>query len=200
MKIVINNALQECVDAINFVLKSDEIKTNIAKSAEILINSIKNEKNVYACGNGGSMAEAIHFAEEMTGRFRKDRPALPGIAISDAGHISCTANDMGYQSIFSRFIEGNAKTGDILVCISTSGESSNVISAAIEASKKHMRIISITGKKTCTLAKYSDICISADFGKNADRIQELHVKIVHILIELIERELFPANYEKQIDK
>ena len=196
MKLAIDNALQESLDSLNSVMQSDEIKNSIAKSAEILVKTIKNEKNIFACGNGGSMAEAIHFAEEMTGRFRQERPALPGIAISDAGHMSCIANDMGYQHVFSRFIEGNAKSGDVLLCISTSGESCNIINAAIEASKKNINVIAITGKGSSTLSQCSDICISTEFGENADRIQELHTKIIHILVELIERELFPENYSR----
>lgn len=194
MKSPIDRALTEMQGALNTIIESDEIKTNVLEAAELVTNSIRKGKNIFTCGNGGSMADAIHFAEEMTGRFRKDRPALPGIAISDAGHLTCTGNDFGYTKIFSRFIEGNAKKGDIVICISTSGESINVINAAISALGMGAHVISLTGKNAGQLAYHSDICIETPYGNNADRVQELHIKVIHIIIELVERNLFPNNY------
>ena len=135
------------------------------------------------------MCDAMHFAEELSGRFRDDRPALPAIAISDASHLTCAANDYGFDSIFSRFIEGIGFNGDVLFAISTSGNSLNVVKAALKAKEKKMKVIALTGKDGGKLADIADVEIRAPFSKYSDRTQEIHIKIIHSLINYIEKNI-----------
>ena len=133
------------------------------------------------------MCDAMHFAEELTGRFKNDRPALPAISISDPAHISCVANDYGYDYVFSRYIEGLGAEGDVLLAISTSGNSPNVIKAAEAALEKGLKIVALTGKTGGLLAKLADVEIRVEGAKYSDRIQEIHIKVIHILVEQIEK-------------
>ncbi len=166
----------------------------IKSGAELLIKSLRNGNALYSCGNGGSMSDAMHFAEELTGRYRQNRAGLAATAISDAGHISCVANDFGYEHIFSRYLQARARPGDCVLAISTSGRSKNVILAAEYAREAGVHVVSLTGEPGSVLGKLATVDISAGAAKFADRIQEVHIKIIHILIELIEREFFPENY------
>ena len=153
----------------------------------MLINSIKSGNKIISCGNGGSMADAIHFAEELTGRFRAHRKPIPAIAISDPGYISCVSNDYGYENIFSRFVEAFGKKGDILFAISTSGNSENVLKAVEFAQNNGIKVIALTGKDGGKLGGMADVEIRVPHNGYADRIQEVHIKIIHILILLIEK-------------
>jgi D-sedoheptulose 7-phosphate isomerase len=149
---------------------------------------------VFSCGNGGSMCDAMHFAEELTGRFRNDRRGLAATAISDPGFLSCAANDFGYERVFERYLQAHAQAGDVVVAFSTSGNSANIVRAA-QWSKEHgVTVVGLTGKIDSKLPSLCDYVINTPSGKFADRVQELHIKVVHILIELIERRLFPENY------
>ena len=141
------------------------------------------------------MCDAMHFAEELSGRFRRDRKPLAAIAISDPGHISCVANDFGYDEVFASFLSAHGRKGDALVAISTSGRSPNVIKAVERAKGLGMHVVGLTGKAATKLQDQSDVTVVALGGEFADRTQELHIKIIHILIELIERDLFPENYK-----
>lgn len=141
------------------------------------------------------MCDAMHFAEELSGRFRKDRPALAAVAISDPGHLSCVSNDYGYEFVFSRYLEAHAREGDVLLAISTSGKSPNVLRAVDVARGRGVKVIALTGKRECPLAEVSDILLASPAGAYADRVQELHIKMIHIMIELVERQLFPQNYK-----
>ena len=194
MKKYINASLDEAKTALENLINDEKIHNNIEMAANLMIESLKNNFRIFSCGNGGSMSDAIHFAEELSGRYRKNRNPLAAMAISDPGHISCVSNDFGYQYIFSRFLEAHGRTNDCLLAISTSGKSPNIINAAITAKKKGMHVISLTGKQDSELSKVSDVDISSPAGQYADRVQELHIKIIHILIELIERYFFPDNY------
>jgi D-sedoheptulose 7-phosphate isomerase len=156
------------------------------KAGQIMVEAIKNNHTIFSCGNGGSMCDAMHFAEELSGRFRDDRPGIPAIAISDPSHITCVANDYGFDSIFSRFLEGIGKQGDVLLAISTSGNSKNIVKAADVAKKKGMKIIALTGKSGGTLASTSDVEMRAPMSEYSDRVQEIHIKIIHALIHYIE--------------
>jgi D-sedoheptulose 7-phosphate isomerase len=149
---------------------------------------------VFSCGNGGSMCDAMHFAEELSGRYRKNRRALAAVAISDAGYMSCVANDYGYEHVFSRYLEAHARRGDVLVAISTSGTSGNVLAAVRVAQQLGMTVIGLSGRPGAALSTLADIDICTPGGQFADRVQELHIKIIHILIESVERRLFPENY------
>lgn len=189
---VIEAALKEAQESLKNLSSQTQTLAAIAKSATILVASFQNQGHVYSCGNGGSMCDAMHFAEEMSGRFRKNRPALAATAINCPAHMSCTANDFGYNQVFSRYIEGFGRKGDVLLAISTSGQSPNVIEAAKVAKSKEMKVISLTGNHQSALANLADVDICTPSpGLWADRVQELHIKCIHILIELCEKELFP---------
>jgi D-sedoheptulose 7-phosphate isomerase len=166
----------------------------IDQAATVLINALEQGHAIYSCGNGGSMSDAMHFAEELTGRYRNNRPGLSATAISDPGHISCVANDFGYDFIFSRYLEARGRAGDCLFAISTSGRSKNVIKAAEYARDNGIAVISLTGAPGSALGELATVDISAGASAYADRIQEVHIKIIHILIESIERHFFPENY------
>jgi D-sedoheptulose 7-phosphate isomerase len=140
------------------------------------------------------MCDAMHFAEELTGRFRDNRPGYAALAISDASHLSCVGNDFGYEQVFARFIEAHGRAGDVLLAISTSGTSKNVLAAVDTAHQRGLKVISLTGRSATPLADSADIAIVTAAGPYADRVQELHIKVIHILIELVERRLAPGNY------
>jgi D-sedoheptulose 7-phosphate isomerase len=141
------------------------------------------------------MSDAMHFAEELTGRYRKNRPGFPAIAISDPSHLTCVANDFGYEQVFSRYLESQGGQGDCLLAISTSGKSPNVLKAIETARSLGMKVIALTGKSGSEMESRSDVCICTPGGSFADRVQELHIKVLHILIEMVERHFHPENYE-----
>ncbi len=171
-----------------FISDENNLKS-IEKSGIIITKALENGKKIFSCGNGGSMCDAMHFAEELTGRFRENRKSIPAVAISDASHISCVSNDFGYEFIFSRYLESWAENGDILMAISTSGNSKNVIKAAKIAKEKNMKIIALTGKDGGELSKNCDVEIRVSHFGYADRIQEIHIKIIHSIIHFIEKKL-----------
>ena len=159
----------------------------IMNAAEAMVASINSGGKIISCGNGGSMCDAMHFAEELTGRYRNDRHSISAISISDPSHITCVGNDYGFDSIFSRYIESIGNENDVLLAISTSGNSQNVIKAVEAAKNKKMKVIGLTGKSGGKLAELCDIEIRAPFSEYADRAQEIHIKVIHALIDLIEK-------------
>jgi D-sedoheptulose 7-phosphate isomerase len=161
----------------------------IAKAVKLMSDSIQHGGKIISCGNGGSMCDAMHFAEELSGRFRDNRRALAAISISDPSHLSCVSNDYGYDFVFSRFIEGLGQANDVLLGISTSGNSKNVILAVEAAKAKGMKTIVLTGKDGGKLAGLADIEIRAQHSNFADRAQEIHIKVIHSLILGIEHSL-----------
>lgn len=161
--------------------------------SQILISAYKKGATVFACGNGGSHCDAMHFAEELTGRYRKDRPALGALALGDASHVTCVGNDYGFEHIFSRQIEGLGRTGDVLIGLSTSGNSKNVINAFASAKKKGITTVALLGKDGGKMKDLADLTIIVP-AQTSDRIQEVHIKIIHTVIETVEREIFPQNY------
>ncbi|MBR4325920.1 MAG: D-sedoheptulose 7-phosphate isomerase [Bacteroidales bacterium] len=189
MKDLIKAELTQARDVLDRFLSDDNVIARIADAAKIMADAVKAGHKIISCGNGGSMSDASHFAEELTGRYRGDRRPIPAIAISDAPHISCTANDYGYEAIFSRFVEALGNSGDVLLAISTSGNSKNVINAVNVAKSKGIKVIALTGKTGGTLASLADVEIRVPHNGEADRIQEVHIKVIHIFIYLIEREL-----------
>lgn len=166
----------------------------IEKAAQLMVDSLRQGNAIYSCGNGGSMSDAMHFAEELTGRYRDNRAGLAATAISDPGHISCVANDFGYEFIFSRYLQARGRPGDCLLAISTSGSSKNVLNAVAAARERGMKVVSLTGAPGSALGQIVDVDVSAGASKYADRVQEVHIKVIHILIEQIERAFFPDNY------
>lgn len=161
----------------------------IQKAGDLIVEAFKKDKKIISCGNGGSMCDAMHFAEELSGRYRNDRKALPALSISDPSHISCVGNDYGYDKIFSRYLEAHGKSGDVLLAISTSGNSKNVIEAIYTAQKAGMKIIGLTGKDGGQMASLCDVEIRAPFSQYADRAQEIHIKVIHSLILYVENGL-----------
>ncbi|MEO6904261.1 MAG: D-sedoheptulose 7-phosphate isomerase [Bacteroidia bacterium] len=152
----------------------------------ILTKALKNGNKIISCGNGGSMCDAMHFAEELSGRFRNDRKPFAALSISDASHLSCVANDYGYEHVFSRYVDGLGNKGDVLLAISTSGNSKNVINAILTAKEKGMTIIALTGKDGGKIASICNVEIRAPQSEYADRTQEIHIKVIHSLIQFIE--------------
>jgi D-sedoheptulose 7-phosphate isomerase len=167
----------------------------IVDAGQLLVKTFRNGGKVYSCGNGGSMCDAMHFAEELSGKFRKERAPIGAMAISDAAHLTCTSNDFGFEHVFSRFVEGHGRKGDCLFAISTSGSSKNIKLAIDAAKKAGMTVISLTGRPKSLVGNLADIDICTEVKTPySDRIQELHIKVIHTLIELCERELFNETY------
>jgi D-sedoheptulose 7-phosphate isomerase len=188
------HGLNEAHETLSATMSDKQLLNNFQEATDILVKAFKENNRVYSCGNGGSMCDAMHFAEELTGRFRKDRAPLPAMAISDPGYISCVSNDFGYDHIFSRYIEGWGNKGDVLVAITSSGNSPNVIKAVELAKSKGIKSIALLGKGGGKLKDMVDIPIVVPFTKNTDRVQEIHIKLIHLFIEGVERKLFPQNY------
>lgn len=186
---IILNELQEAANVLNTFLADENNINNIEQAASLIATSFKNKGKVLSCGNGGSHCDAMHFAEELTGRYRENRPGYPGIAISDVSHISCVSNDFGFDYIFSRYLEAVANKEDVLFCLSTSGNSKNILQAIEAAQKKGMKVIALTGKDGGKIAGKVDVEIRVSHFGYADRIQEVHIKIIHIIIQLIELEM-----------
>ncbi|MBP6121940.1 MULTISPECIES: D-sedoheptulose 7-phosphate isomerase [Providencia] len=186
---LIRGELNEAADTLSNFLNDSANIDAIQKAAVLLADSFKAGGKVLSCGNGGSHCDAMHFAEELTGRYRENRPGYPAIAISDVSHLSCVSNDFGYEFVFSRFIEAVGMKGDVLLGISTSGNSGNIIKAISAAREKGMKVITLTGKDGGKMAGTADIEIRVPHFGYADRIQEIHIKVIHILIQLIEKEM-----------
>lgn len=166
---------------------TSENHQKIVQAGKTMISSLKSGGKIISCGNGGSMCDAMHFAEELTGRYREDRKSFAAISISDPSHITCVGNDYGFEFVFSRFIEGMGNENDVLLAISTSGNSKNIIMAIEAAKAKNMKVIGLTGKTGGLMAEMCDIEIRAPHSDYADRAQEIHIKVIHSLIDFIEK-------------
>jgi len=186
---LISAELNQAAEVLQGFLKDENNLKNIETAAKAIADSIKQGGKVISCGNGGSHCDAMHFAEELTGRYRDNRKAIPAICVSDPSHISCVSNDFGYEFVFSRYLEALGNKSDILLGISTSGNSANIIRAAQTAKEKGMKVIILSGKDGGKLAPLADIELRVSHFGYADRIQEVHIKIIHILILLIEKEV-----------
>jgi len=183
----IKNSLTESREVLDeFIAENDNVE-RILKAANIMSKAVSGGGKIISCGNGGSMSDAMHFAEELTGRFRDDRRGLAAIAISDPAFITCAANDYGFDHIFSRFVEAMGNSGDVLLAISTSGNSPNVLNAAAEAKERGMKVVALTGRSGGKLKDICDVEIRVPYNGYSDRIQEIHIKIIHILIQIIEK-------------
>ncbi|MBL7811704.1 MAG: D-sedoheptulose 7-phosphate isomerase [Bacteroidetes bacterium] len=165
----------------------------ISRAGDILASCLKNGGKIISCGNGGSHCDAMHFAEELSGRYRENRPALAAIAISDPSYLSCVGNDYGFDQVFSRFVSGFGRKGDVLLALSTSGNSPNVIAALKEARSLGMHTIGLTGKDGGAMATLCDIEIRAPHSRYADRAQEIHIKVIHSLIDHVEQVMFATD-------
>lgn len=186
---LIRGELLQAAEVLDRFIQSEDAVSAIESMASHMSKAIQSGGKIISCGNGGSHCDAMHFAEELTGRYRENRKALPAICISDASHITCVGNDFGFEFIFSRYVEALGNKGDVLLAISTSGNSANVINAAKAAKEKRMVIATLTGKNGGELAQLADINITVPHMGFADRIQEIHIKIIHVLILLIEKQV-----------
>jgi D-sedoheptulose 7-phosphate isomerase len=187
-------AFEEAGATLSAFLADPECVANVQRFVKAAAATLKNGGLLMSCGNGGSMCDAMHFAEEWTGRFRKDRAALAAIAFSDPSHLTCIANDFGFDEIFAREVEAYGKQGDLLVAISTSGESPNILRALEVAKRKGVATVGLLGKGGGKAKSMVDVPIVVPRATTSDRIQEVHIKVLHITIEAVERELFPRNY------
>jgi D-sedoheptulose 7-phosphate isomerase len=169
------------------VMNDELFLLSVERAGEVMSAAIHAGNKIISCGNGGSMCDAMHFAEELTGRYRDNRKPISAISISDPSHLSCVGNDYGYQYVFSRFVEGVGRTGDVLLAISTSGNSANVLEAARMAQSKGIRVVALTGKDGGMLAACCDVEVRVPWMEYADRVQEVHIKVIHALIDYIER-------------
>ena len=185
---IIRRNFLEAQQALSDFISAEENFKKIQQAGDLLVKAFRGGNKVISCGNGGSMCDAMHFAEELSGRFRENRKALPAISISDPSHISCVSNDYGYEFVFSRFIEAMGNNGDVLLAISTSGNSKNILNAINAAREKGMKVIGLTGKDGGAMASMCDIEIRAPHSKYADRAQEIHIKVIHSLIHYVEKE------------
>ncbi len=187
---LIKNSFLEAQQLLNAFVSDERNLQQVEVAGDMLVEMFRQGGKVFSCGNGGSLCDAMHFAEELTGRFRHDRRALPAIAVSDPSHMSCVSNDMGFDAVFAKYIEALGKSGDILLAISTSGNSGNILAAIEAAHAKGMRVIGLTGKGGGKMKEVCDLAIVVPWSAYSDRIQEIHIKIIHILIEYVEQELF----------
>ena len=182
------DAFDESGRVLNEFIQNPENFNQLEEAGNIMVNSLNASGKIISCGNGGSLSDAMHFAEELTGHFRDSRPAYPAVAISDPSHITCVANDFGYEYIFSRYVDAFAQKQDTLLAISTSGNSPNVVNAVKSAKSKGAKVVALTGKDGGVLADMADaeIRVPANY---ADKIQEIHIKAIHTLIAYIEQNI-----------
>ncbi len=186
---LIRHELNEAAQVLQTFIADPQNLLAIEAAACLIADSFRQEGKVLSCGNGGSHCDAMHFAEELTGRYRENRPGYAGIAISDPSHLSCVSNDFGYEFVFSRYVEAVGRSGDVLLGISTSGNSGNILRAIETAKSKGIKTIALTGKDGGKMAGLADVEIRVPHFGYADRIQEVHIKIIHLLIQLIEKEM-----------
>jgi len=187
----IKKSFREFAAVFSEFISNEQNFRNIESALVLMVKSLKEGGKIISFGNGGSMSDAMHFAEELTGRYRQNRPPVPALAISDPTHLTCTANDFGFDAVFSRFIEAHGKKGDVAFAISTSGNAGNVLAACKIAKQKGLRIVALTGNTGGKLAGMADVGILVPHIGYSDRIQEIHIIIIHVLVQMIEKELFP---------
>lgn len=190
-------AIDDAVRAALF-LKEKESVDFIQSAADKIAACYKQGGKLLIAGNGGSLCDAIHFAEEMTGQFRGKRPALGAIAFSDPGHLTCVSNDMGFESVFSRGVEALGKTGDIFIALTTSGNSPNLVAAIAMAKKMGLGTIAFLGKSGGKAKGMADLEWIVSGFPFSDRVQEAHMAAIHIIIEAVEQHLFSSPYAAAI--
>lgn len=190
---LIKNSLNDAKTTLDTFIANNDNLDKVSQAINLFIKSIESDGRILSCGNGGSMCDSMHFVEELTGRYRKDRDPISAMSMGDPSHITCVANDYGFEYIFSRHVQAWGRAGDTLLAISTSGNSENVIKACEIAKSKNMHIVGLLGKDGGKLKEMVDVPIVVE-SKITDRIQEIHIKLIHIFIEGIERKLFADHY------
>ena len=189
MKKLVLNDFNEAAETLAKFMGEPRNLQAVERAGDLMAGALRKGKKVLSCGNGGSLSDAMHFAEELTGRFRDNRKPMPAMAISDPSHLTCVANDFGYDAVFSRVVEAMGQKGDVLLAISTSGNSKNVLNAIHTAKKKGMKVIGLTGKGGGEMAKLCDVEVRAPHTAYSDRAQEIHIKVIHTLIHYIEENI-----------
>lgn len=192
----IRASFDEALATLQAFLADPEGLASVRRFAAAAAGTLRRGGRLLSCGNGGSMCDAMHFAEEWTGRFRQDRAALPAIAFSDPSQLTCIANDFGFDEVFARQVEALGSEGDLLVAISTSGNSPNCLRAVEVAKRKGLTVVGLLGKGGGKMKPLVDIPVVVPLAHTSDRIQEVHIKVLHIVIEAVEREMFPGNYRR----
>lgn len=177
----------EAAQLLDVVRNDTAFMDAVEAAGTAMCQAIAQGGKIISCGNGGSMSDATHFAEELSGRYRDDRPGLPAISCSDPSHITCVGNDYGFDQVFARFVQALGQSGDCLLAISTSGNSANVLEAAKAAKSKGMTVIGLTGRGGGALKALCDAAVDVPWNGYADRVQEVHIKVIHAWIDLIER-------------
>ena len=190
LKALLNNELDQMHRMHQSFVMDKALHQQILLAAGHMAQALRNQNKILCCGNGGSMSDAMHLAEELSGRFRKDRPALAALALSDPGFLTCAANDFGYEAVFERGVEALGRPGDVLVGISTSGRSANVLRACRKAKEKGLLVLGLGSGDGGELASVSDVCLGVPTEGTADRVQESHIRIIHLWLALLEKELF----------
>lgn len=193
-KSIIQDSLNEALSALQTFIGNPSNIEAIEQAASLMADALGAGHTILTCGNGGSLCDASHFAEELTGRFRSNRMALPAVALNDAAHITCVGNDYAFDEIFSRGVEAIGRQGDVLMAISTSGESSNILRAVDAAHRKGMKVLGLTSDTGNTLHRTADVAVCAPKTRYSDRIQEIHIKVIHIAIECIEKKLAERGF------
>lgn len=186
-------SLKEATATVDQFVNSNEQIEKCIQFSNLLIEAYKANQTVFSCGNGGSHCDAMHFAEELTGRYRKDRRPLGALALGDASHVTCVSNDYGFTEIFSRQLEGLGRKGDVLITLSTSGNSENLMKALAVAKTKGIKTVALLGRDGGKMKGMADLSIVVP-AKTSDRIQEIHIKLIHTVIETVERALFADHY------
>lgn len=189
MNEIISNSLAEALSTLQRFIEQPSNARHIEQAATIMAEGLINGHKIISCGNGGSLCDATHFAEELTGRFRKNRKPYPAIAINDPAYLTCVGNDFSFDEVFSRFIEATGNKNDVLLAISTGGNSENVVRAAYKAKELGLKIVALTKEGSNKLQEIADITIASPATSFSDRVQEIHIKVIHILIQLIEAKL-----------
>jgi D-sedoheptulose 7-phosphate isomerase len=183
---MIENHFREARELLDKVASDASFLASVGQAGQQMVQALNSGGKIISCGNGGSMCDAMHFAEELSGRYRNDRRALAALSISDPSHLSCVGNDYGFDQVFARYIDAVGRPGDVLLAISTSGQSANVIEAAKAARQRGMVVVGLTGKDGGKLASLCAVEVRVPWHGYADRIQEIHIKIIHALIDHIE--------------
>lgn len=186
---IIKHSLEEARQELERFISDDRTVGTMSRMVDVFKDCIAGGGKIICCGNGGSLCDATHFAEELTGRFRSDRRPLPAVSINDPAYLTCASNDFSFDKVFSRYVEAFGGKNDVLLAISTSGESGNVVNAARAALSLGMKVVSLTADRDSSLSALSDVCLKAPQAPHSDRIQEIHIKVIHIVIEALEAAL-----------
>ncbi|NLC73967.1 MAG: SIS domain-containing protein [Clostridiales bacterium] len=189
MNEIINRSLLEALNTLQEFINNSDNAERIEQAASLMSGCLLKGNKILSCGNGGSLCDATHFAEELTGRYRLNRKPLAAIAMNDPAYLTCVGNDFSFEDTFSRYVEAIGNRNDVLLAISTSGNSENVVRCASKAKLMGMKVVALTREGDNLLKQVSDVTIASPETPFSDRIHEIHIKVIHILIQLIENKM-----------